>query len=128
MNAFTLPGGFQYINLGLILQATGEADLAGVLVRGIAHTALRSSTKGATKDELMQLASIPALIFQWPVDSAGHDSYDNFSSAKLAIPLTDLKFRRDAQTAADFFGLQYLYKTGYDLGHRRQRTRYARQV
>jgi predicted Zn-dependent protease len=110
-NAFTLPGGFQFINSGLILQTEGEAELAGVLARGIAHTALRSSTKEATKGELMQLSSIPTIILQGPFGWAGYDFYD---SPILAIPVTYLKYRRDAQLAADFFGLLYLYKTGYD--------------
>lgn len=110
LNAFTLPGGFQYINSGLILQAEGEAELAGVLAHGIAHTALRSSTKVATKSELMQLASIPSMIFI-PYSMA---SFAMYRGLDLAIPLTFLKSSRDAERAADFFGLQYMYKAGYD--------------
>ena len=109
-NAFTLPGGFQYINTGLILQTGGEAELAGVLARGIAHTAIRSATKEATKGEIMQVSAIP-LIFLGPGGWAG---YGMFDGQNLSIPLTYLKFRRDAERAADYFGLQYLYKAGYD--------------
>jgi len=110
LNAFTLPGGFQYINSGLILQTDGEAELAGVLARGIAHTAIRSSTREATKSELMQLASIPSMIFI-PYSIA---SYAMYQDLDLVIPLTYLKYSRDTQSAADYFGLQYLYKAGYD--------------
>ena len=109
-NTFTLPGGFQYINTGLILHIEGEAQLAGVLARGVAHTTMRSSTMEATKGELMQLATIP-LIVLGPGGWAGYGTYDG---QNLAIPLTYLKFHRDAESAADFFGLQYLYKAGYD--------------
>jgi beta-barrel assembly-enhancing protease len=110
LNAFTLSGGFQYVNSGLILQTEGEAELAGVLANGIAHTALRSSTREVTKAELMQLASIPAMIFI-PYSMASFTTYQHLD---LAIPLTFLKFSRDADRAADFFGLQYMYKAGYD--------------
>jgi predicted Zn-dependent protease len=110
INAFTLPGGFQYINTGLILQTDSEAELAGVLARGIAHTAIRSSTMEATKGELMQLSTIP-LILLGPGGWAGSGNYQGLN---LAIPITYLKFRRDAERAADFFGMQYLYKAGYD--------------
>ena len=109
-HAFTLPGGFQYINMGLILHTESEAELAGVLARGIAHTAMRSSTMEATKGELMQLATIP-LILLGPGGWAGNGIYQGLN---LAIPITYLKFHRDAERAADFFGLQYLYKAGYD--------------
>ena len=109
-NAFTLPAGFQYINTGLILHTESEGELAGVLARGVAHTAMRSSTMEATKGQLMQLATIP-LISLGPGGWAGYGTYNG---QNLAIPLTYLKFHRDAERAADFFGLQYLYKAGYD--------------
>jgi predicted Zn-dependent protease len=110
INAFTLPGGFQYVNKGLILQTEGEAELAGVLARGIAHTAMRSSTMEASKGELMQLATIPPIL----LGPSGWAGYGNYQGLNLAIPVTYLKFRRDAEVAADFFGLQYLYEAGYD--------------
>jgi len=109
LDAFTLPGGFQYINTGLILQTEGEAELAGVLARGIAHTSIRSSTKDATKGELMQLSTVPLTL--GPGGWAGYGSYEGLN---LSIPVTYFKYRRDAERAADYFGLQYLYKAGYD--------------
>lgn len=110
VDATTLPGGFQFVNSGLILATESEAELAGVLAHGIAHTALRSSTALATKIELAQLMSIPAMIFI-PYTWAGYVSYQGMN---LAIPLTLLKFSRDAARQADSLGLQYLYKSAYD--------------
>jgi predicted Zn-dependent protease len=112
-NAFTLPGGFQYINSGLILQADDEAELAGVIARGIAHTALRTSTVEATKVELTQLASVLGTVFI-PDTIYCAVGYPTYQGLNLALPVTFLKFRRDAERAADFYGLQYLYRAGYD--------------
>jgi predicted Zn-dependent protease len=109
-DGFTMPGGFQYINTGLILQTESEGELAGLLARGVAHTALRSSAILATQGELMQLATIPLTILG-PGSWAGYGTYQGLN---LALPLTSLKLNRDVQRAADFYGLQYLYKAGYE--------------
>ncbi len=105
-----MPGGFLYLNTGLILQTEGEAELAGIVAYLVAHVALRHGTKLATKGEMLQLATIP-LILLGPGGWAGYGTYHGLN---LAVPLSFLKFRREAELEADYFGLQYMYKAGYE--------------
>ncbi len=110
VNAFALPGGFFYVNSGLILRAQEESELAGVMAHEISHVCARHGTKNASKGELLQLATIP-LILLGPGGWAGYGLYQGLN---LAIPVTYLKFSRDAEREADYLGIQYMYKTGYD--------------
>ena len=108
VNAFALPGGFFYVNSGLILAADNEAELAGVMSHEIAHVCARHATKNMTRAQIWNMASVPLIFIGGPV------AYAISEVAGLAIPLGFLKFSRDAEREADLLGLEYDYAAGYD--------------
>ena len=108
VNAFALPGGFFFVDSGLILAADNEAEMAGVMAHEIAHVAACHAARENTRGQLMNLASIP-LIFV-----GGGIGYAGYEAAGLALPLTLLSFSRAFEAEADYLGVEYMYKAGYD--------------
>ena len=108
VNAFALPGGFFFVNTGLLMKARNESELAGVMAHEIAHIAARHGTKQATRGQIANLATIP-LIFM-----GGWAGYGIRQGASILVPMGFLTFSRAFEEEVDLLGLQYLYKSGYD--------------
>jgi predicted Zn-dependent protease len=108
VNAMALPGGFFYVNSGLILAADEEAEMAGVMAHEIAHVAACHYGREMTRANLLQLASLPAIFM------GGALGYGIYQGLGLAIPLTFLHFSRGFEAEADYLGIEYIYRAGYD--------------
>ena len=111
VNAFALPGGFFYVNKGLILAADNEAELAGVMAHEIAHVAARHAVENQTKGSLLEYAAIAGSIFLGGIPGM---IYQN--TAGIGLLGVFMKFSRAAEEEADKLGVQYMYAAGYDPG------------
>ena len=108
INAMALPGGFFYVNSGLILNADEEAELAGVMAHETAHVCAHHAVREQTRMNYAQLGTIPLIFI------GGWTGYGIYEAASLAVPITFLKFSRDFEAQADYLGVQYMYRAGYD--------------
>jgi predicted Zn-dependent protease len=111
VNAFALPGGFFYVNKGLILAADNEAELAGVMAHEIAHVAARHAVENQTKANLLEYAALGGSIFLGGIPGM---IYQN--TAGIGLLGIFMKFSRSAEEEADRLGVQYMYAAGYDPG------------
>jgi predicted Zn-dependent protease len=108
INAMALPGGFFYVNSGLILNADEEAEMAGVMAHETAHVCAHHAVREQTRMNYAQLGTIPLIFI------GGWTGYGIYEAASLAVPMTFLKFSRDFEAQADYLGVQYMYRAGYD--------------
>jgi hypothetical protein len=110
INAMALPGGFFYVNSGLIMAADEEAELAGVMAHETAHVCAHHAARQMTKMNYAQIGSIPLIIFT----QGSWTGYGIYEATQLAIPMGFLQFSRMDEAEADWLGVQYMYKSGYD--------------
>ena len=108
INAMALPGGFFYVNSGLILNADEEAELAGVMAHETAHVCAHHAVREQTRMNYAQVGMIPLIFI------GGWTGYGIYEAASLAVPITFLQFSREFEAQADYLGVQYMYRAGYD--------------
>jgi predicted Zn-dependent protease len=107
INAFALPGGYFFVNSGLILNAGEEAELAGVMAHEIAHVCAHHAVREMTRLNYAQLGAIPLVVIGWPGVAL-------WGGAEIAVPEAFMHVSREFEAQADYLGVQYMYRAGYD--------------
>jgi predicted Zn-dependent protease len=114
INAFATPGGYVYLNQGLINLAENEAELAGVLAHEIAHVNGRHIAEIIDKSTKINIATLAAILAGAFLGGGG-DTTAAVASFSMATAATlSLKYSREQEEAADRTGLSYLVASGYD--------------
>ena len=108
INAFALPGGFVYVNRGLIESAKAEDELAGVLAHEIGHVVARHGADQAMRSGLVQtgLGALGTLLGRGTSASLGK------TAAEMVATGVFMRFSREAEREADRLGARMLYDTG----------------
>lgn len=105
INAFTLPGGYVFINTGLLELSGNEAELASAIAHEIGHAAARHATRQASRDRLLKFGTLPLAILGGPAARV---------VVNETVPIASMKFSREFENEADLLGVEYLWKAGYD--------------
>ncbi len=108
INAFALPGGYFFVNSGLILHADEEAELAGVMAHETAHVCAHHAVRQMTRLNYGQLGAIPLIMV------GGWAGYGLYEVSGIAVPMAFMQFSREFEAQADYLGVQYMYRAGYD--------------
>jgi predicted Zn-dependent protease len=108
INAFALPGGFFFVNSGLILNADEEAEMAGVMAHETAHVCAHHAVREMTRLNYAQISAIPLIFI------GGWTGLGIYEVAAVGVPVTFLEFSRVFEAQADYLGVQYMYRAGYD--------------
>ncbi|MGA3009097.1 MAG: M48 family metalloprotease [Terracidiphilus sp.] len=108
INAFALPGGFFFVNSGLIVNADEEAELAAVMAHETAHVCAHHAVRQMTRMSYAQFGAVPLILI------GGWTGYGVYEAAALSVPVAFMKFSREFEAQADYLGVQYMYRAGYD--------------
>ena len=108
INAMALPGGFFFVNSGLILNADEEAELAGVMAHETAHVCAHHAVREMTRQNYAQIGAIPLIFI------GGWTGIGVYEGATILVPVTFISFSREFEEQADYLGVQYMYRAGYD--------------
>lgn len=112
VNAFALPGGFTFVNRGLIETAQNEAQLAGVIAHEISHVALRHGTAQAAKAQKYQAGSVLGQILGAVIGGGLGQAIGGLSQVGVGVAF--LRFSREYERQADLLGAQIMANAGYD--------------